>query len=147
MDHRATVVLLVLLMALAYVAGDPCVCDGSFGTSPWENKVSQTRAENGKPFIDAKVFPLHNATAKWDMRGMKAAIAKGANVNQRATEDGLTPLQIALLTNSLDTWHPYTEEVYQAVKILLDAKADPNIPYSPEAHRMHDVSPAPLHYA
>jgi hypothetical protein len=35
---------------------------------------------------------------------MKAAIAKGANVNQRATEDGLTPLQIALLTNSLDTW-------------------------------------------
>jgi hypothetical protein len=77
MDHRATVVLLVLLMALAYVAGDPCVCDGSFGTSPWENKVSQTRAENGKPFIDAKVFPLHNATAKWDMRVRAAYIGTG----------------------------------------------------------------------
>ena len=75
-------------------------------------------------------------------QAMKAAIKAGADVNQK-DDKGYTPLAVALQTTSMPYWHPHTNDTATALKILLDAGADPNVPLQQE---MSQNGASPLHW-
>lgn len=84
------------------------------------------------PAFPLDTWPLHNATAMWDLPQLEAAAA-GSPVNQvtaglGAAYNGLTPLHVALMTTSTAYWEPYSAGMYAVMCFLLSNGADPDQP-------------------
>jgi ankyrin repeat protein len=87
----------------------------------------------GKTASNADALPLHEASSRGDLEGLKAQLAKGVDVNiplrgERAERQGMTPLMSAVISSGPET-----------VKALLGAKAD--------VHARTDDGFTALHFA
>lgn len=115
--------LALLLAGGAAAASTACTC--AKGAAPAYTAALRSSGKNA--FWEPARFPLHNATAEYDFSAMLKAIANGASANQ-ADDRGYTPLHVLLMTTINPFWHRYSDDTATAMKILLDAKANPNTP-------------------